>query len=264
LHETNIKVIHTVQEKHKEFKQQVTKTLNALVANKDEQKVHQANILRTKALALMSILADQDVPNWLRAIESEAYLYYSSHKNSATFLIHLIRHNTEMMEYQWDFGQKYSVIYDVDEIYSQVKDKLKIDESFDDLTEKLATIIESGDIDGVGALESLKQLQSMVLQNKDSSYLGLTAVVRFGKNYFAHHNWEVVKNSLSEGNQAVQTENSFNNLDSKEQDVLIQIRAEVASRFDGGIKSVTNNNQYMIEDNSETGTVNIIDVEIND
>ena len=240
--------IHTVQTKYSAFKGQLTKALNALVANNDEQKHHEVELLESSARTLMSILADQDVPEWLRSTVSQTQQFRNDHTNPAKLMQFIINNYQAMVKHKWEFEAHQGKSYDVDEMYVEVVGTLELDDTFNDLIERLREIIESGDIDSIAALESLRQLEALVLQNKDSSFLGLSATVKFGRAFFKHFTWEMVKRIPGVKESAKAAEKAFNELDDKEQKAILLVREKLSSRFNDGIKNISNNTQFQLDD----------------
>lgn len=259
MRESNQKLINTVSEKHQLVKDQVIKTLNTLVGKSDSEKVNQTKILHDQSITLKSILADSDIPHWLRTLERESFIFISNNQNPANLLKQIIALHPDIMNYQWDFNQEDSVVYNVDDIYEGVTKELDIEQTFDDLIEKLKLIIDSGDVDSRGAMESLIQLQSLIIQNKDSSFLGLSAVVNFGRMFFVHPNWQVIIDDLNSKEFAKDAEESFHDLEEKQIQSLINVRAEIGSRFNSGISKVTNKTKYKVNTALNDDVNNVLD-----
>lgn len=82
--------LNSLHERHNYLIDQYNKTINSLVSNKNEIKLQETKLFNDGCLNVMSIIADQDTPHWLRQLYSESSLYINKHQNAATWMFQLI------------------------------------------------------------------------------------------------------------------------------------------------------------------------------
>jgi hypothetical protein len=82
--------------------------------------------------------------------------------------------------------------FDFDEIYERYRIESKLPELFSILIDLLEQMIDSGEIDSIKVATSLKQLISLLKQNKSGSYFSTMASWEFLKSFIKNTSWSVI------------------------------------------------------------------------
>ncbi|MCD9550029.1 hypothetical protein GLP21_15480 [Photobacterium carnosum] len=183
-----------LQESHDEVKKCTDALFNVLVKEVKEHKnaacennLHAANNL-SRSLALA------DRPKWLNETIKwcDWYGKNSQRDDANNYLFNnLSPIKNDLMNHTWSItSQPYEADFHFDEMYERFKSESKLPELFDVLINILEKMVASGEIDSLRAIASIKQLLSLIKQNKSGSYFSVMASWEFLGGFIKNTLWE--------------------------------------------------------------------------
>ena len=173
--------------------------MKTLSESDHKAKIDESAKLYESAIDLANILASSDRPNWLNEIIACTKEFITAHVkpnsivsgSSWLLLQKLMRVYQPALNHKWDFStQKGKHHYDFDSIYQKYREESDLELLFNALIETLEQMVNSGEIDSVTAINSLKELIDTLEQNKISSYFSTMATWEFLKSFTYNLVWE--------------------------------------------------------------------------
>lgn len=182
-----------VEEKHNEVKRDTGNLFTQLVNENKASKISACTKYLESAENLSRSLAETDKPKWLLQIIHwcQWYLKNKDSQNANNVLFEKLSPITnDIKNHEWSFeNQTDNIEFNFDHIYERFKEDSKLPDLFESLIDTLNKMIESGEIDSLKALESLKQLISLLKQNKTGSYFSVMASWEFIGGFIKNTLW---------------------------------------------------------------------------
>ncbi|WP_316364430.1 hypothetical protein [Candidatus Thiodiazotropha sp. CDECU1] len=192
-------LFNLVNEKYNVIKSQLPSLLKTLSENNHKAKLIESSTLHESAMDLANILATQDRPIWLNEIIVRTEEFTSKHKDndsivsgsSWALLQALMEIYKPALNHNWNFStQEGKHHYNFDSIYQKYREESDLETLFNTLINTLETMVSSGEIDSITAINSLKELIDILEQNKSSSYFSTMASWEFVKSFTCNLIWE--------------------------------------------------------------------------
>jgi len=192
-------LLNLVHEKYNTIKSRLSSMLNALSENNHKAKLDESVLLHDSAMDLANILATSDRPNWLNEIIASTNEFTSQHQDpnsivsgsSWNLLQRLMKIYQPALSHKWNFSNhKGAYHYDFDSIYQKYRDESDLESLFGALIESLETMVNSGEIDSITAINSLRELIEILEENKSSSYFSTLTTWEFVKSFTYNLVWE--------------------------------------------------------------------------
>ena len=247
-----------IQERHDEFKNNVRTLFSVLVTENKDKKVELNNIALDSSENLIRSISQADCPEWLRQISSRLKWFkenHNRHKEANKILLDtLIKYNQELESHKWSFGDKTTDgSFNFDDIYERFKSDSKLPELFDALISTLEKMIVSNEIDSLRTLTSLKQLLSLLRQNKNGSYFSVMASWEFIGGFLKNVMWESLDQIAPVKVLKDSFEKTVSEMDIELESVHDSIAAEMKSKYNTAVSSLTYKRQSenILEDQTE-------------
>jgi glycogen synthase len=228
-----------VREKYDQFKAALSSLLSDISNNDQAKKLESNNRLRKVAQDLSDILAVEDRPAWLnRTVTVTANFAKENPKpnsirsgSSWRLLSELIAIYSETMGHVWNFEEDSSDAYNFDEVYQRARKSSKLDELFDSLISELEILLNTGEIDSIKAIDSLKKLMKTLSENKNGSYFSTIASWQFLQSFTKNIIWESLNKVPGVQSSKVAFEKTLNEMDIEMDRLHDEITSELQERF---------------------------------
>ncbi len=110
---------------------------------------------------------------------------------TSTFFKNISPVRYDLMQHQWSLSKdKEDADFHFDKMYERFKKESRLPEFFDALIDTLEKMIASNEIDSIKTINSIKQLLSLLRQNKSGSYLSVMASWEFMGGFIKNTLWE--------------------------------------------------------------------------
>lgn len=192
-------LLNLVNEKYSVIKSRLPSLLKTLSEDNHKEKLEESAQLYDSAMDLANVLSTSDRPNWLSEIIACTNEFTFQHKDpnsivsgsSWRLLQKLMKIYQPALSHKWDFSNhKGAHHYDFDSIYQKYRDESDLEALFDALIETLEKMVNSGEIDSITAINSLRELMEILEKNKTSSYFSTMATWEFVKSFTYNLVWE--------------------------------------------------------------------------
>ncbi|MCU8012773.1 MAG: hypothetical protein WC024_11750 [Shewanella sp.] len=230
-------------ERHNNLKKTNDALFDALIGeNKDtKEKNCQANLDAANNLSMS--LATADRPDWLKITLQWCKWYIDNLKidDANKYLFSNISPvRNDLLQHKWSLSkEKDDADFHFDEMYERFKKESKLPEFFDALISTLEKMIASGEIDSIKTINSIKQLLSLLRQNKSGSYFSVMASWEFMGGFIKNTLWEsldslpVVK-QLKKG-----FEKTVSEMDIELEELHNSIAQEMKNKYNTTVNSLT-------------------------
>jgi hypothetical protein len=188
-------------------------------------------------------LASADRPDWLNLTVKwcKWYIDHVKRDDASKYLFKNISPvRNDLMQHQWALSKdKEDVDFHFDEMYERFKKESRLPEFFDALIDTLEKMIASDEIDSIKTINSIKQLLSLLRQNKSGSYFSVMASWEFVGGFIKNTLWEsldslpVVK-QLKKG-----FEKAVGEMDIELEDLHNSIAQEMKNKYNTTVNSLT-------------------------
>jgi hypothetical protein len=188
-------------------------------------------------------LASADRPDWLNLTVKwcKWYIDHVKRDDASKYLFKNISPvRNDLMQHQWALSKdKEDVDFHFDEMYERFKKESRLPEFFDALIDTLEKMIASDEIDSIKTINSIKQLLSLLRQNKSGSYFSVMASWEFVGGFIKNTLWEsldslpVVK-QLKKG-----FEKTVGEMDIELEDLHNSIAQEMKNKYNTTVNSLT-------------------------
>jgi hypothetical protein len=191
--------VRFVKQKHDKVIQDLNSLINAMVTDTKQHKLDSNEKLIVSSVDLNETLSPADVPLWLNELSTKCHWYKYTHSHTSNppvarqFIDHLVGLKPSIEAHKWFTNQStVHTSFDFDEIYERYRIESKLPELFSILIDLLEQMIDSGEIDSIKVATSLKQLISLLKQNKSGSYFSTMASWEFLKSFIKNTSWSVI------------------------------------------------------------------------
>lgn len=228
-----------VREKYDQFKSALSSLLSDLSNNDQAKKLESNNRLRKVAQDLSDILAAEDRPDWLNKTATVTTNFAKENPQPTTIrsgsswrlLGELIAIYSEAMDHVWNFEEDSSDAYNFDEVYQRARKSSKLGELFDSLISELEILLNTGEIDSIKAIDSLKKLMKTLSENKNGSYFSTIASWQFLQSFTKNIIWESLNKVPGVQSTKVAFEKTLNEMDIEMDRLHDEITSELQERF---------------------------------
>jgi hypothetical protein len=230
-------------ERHDDLKKTNNALFDALVGENKKAK-ETACLANLDAANNLSIsLASADTPVWL-SLTVKWCKWYIDNVERDDANKHLFRNispvRDDLTQHQWSLlKDKEDADFHFDEMYERFKKESRLPEFFDALIDTLEKMIASDEIDSIKTINSIKQLLSLLRQNKSGSYFSVMASWEFVGGFIRNTLWEsldslpVVK-QLKKG-----FEKTVGEMDIELEDLHNSIAQEMKNKYNTTVNSLT-------------------------
>lgn len=236
-------LLRLVQEKHTAVKNSFADLFAKLTSENKQEKIKSAQVLYDDSKILLSILSKQDQPAWLIAIKDQTARFISHPNNSnanQVLLNVLINHSKALKNHKWIFTEgSNGFSYNFDEIYERFKSESRLPDLFDTMISTLEKMIETGEIDSIKTLDSLKKLLSMLKHNKSGSYFSMMASWEFLGGFIKNVVWESLDDIPGVKQLKKAFEKTICEVDIELEEIHKEIAGEMKSKFGTVVHSLT-------------------------
>lgn len=230
-----------LREKHEQFKSGLLSLLDAISNNDQANKLAASKHLKKVGDELASILAQSDRPDWLVRIIEATRVFSKRNPEPTTItsgsswelLKELLGLYPAVMNQKWVFEANDQMLaYNFDDVFARARSNSRLSELFDSMISSLETLLSTGGIDSLKAIEALKKLIATLSQNKNGSYFSTIASWEFVRTFTKNYIWKSLEKI-----PGVQTAKSAFEETLKEMNVEIEglhkkISAELLQKFE--------------------------------
>lgn len=183
-----------LNERFGELKGALEQFLRVLSEENAKNKSALAETACERADELARAMADGDQPNWLRRLSSAFRTYYTSPTSLGAqynVLKQIMEVYPQIQNHKWSFaGSAEDAPHDFDALFEKCRAESNLNELFDDLIQTLEKILDSGQIDSIRAISSIKKLIATLRNNKAGSYLSVMTGWQFTLSVMKNFLWE--------------------------------------------------------------------------
>lgn len=186
--------MRAVEERHQIFKNRLDELLEAVSGNDPQKKQGASKSAHESLQHLKQTISQADYPPWLGPIESKLHWYTprtKEEKSGKVLLSTLIKLYSQIMKQQWNLDRPKGISpVDFDSIYRLFYDESRAPELFEELLKQLQSIVDSGEVDSLKAIQSLEKLISTIRKNMRGSYFSTVGTLHFTTTLFKNYLWE--------------------------------------------------------------------------
>lgn len=188
-------VMRAVDERLGVLKKQLVQLSEVLVRDKRDQKVEHAQTVLRTAENLTQVLAESDVPPWLREIISQLRNFVANPTRSE--LIQTLLNEWQVIQtHRWTFEAASEALpIDFDQVYRDCREHSRVPELFDQLIELLEQIAGCDEVDSLRAIDSLQRLVATLKANRNGSYYSVVCSWQFGRALLRNYLIELLKST---------------------------------------------------------------------
>lgn len=170
----------SVMQRSNEAKVRLDELFRQFLTTDESTRIERTKDLFESCEALRLMLASQFHPSWLKPLHTACKNYIhnpSGHDNALADVI--TRHFTSVVPIVLDEEKAETEQYDLDAIYQRVRDEKQLPQLFDKLVAIIRKIIDSGEIDSIAILDSLRELLDLLKSNRAESFASMSQSFSF-------------------------------------------------------------------------------------
>lgn len=216
--------------------------IDALVGRDEPSKIAAAKALRQAADDLTRSLSQNDRPKWLTKLIGDLETFIDrlgKHGGASIQLINsLISAHPAITGHRWSFNEEANNETSFDEIYEHFRNESRLPELFESLVGIIQKMIDTGEIDSITAVDSLKKLVSLIQKNKSGSYFSLMASWEFLLSFTRNAVWEGLEKIPGLDVLKKAFEKTISEMDIELSQLHEDIHEEMRSRFKTSVQSL--------------------------
>lgn len=234
--------LRTVEERYEIFKSSFSSLVSALCSENIQEKKKAAEDAQSASDSLLSIISKSDHPGWLTQFKSDLHVYIQSTNRSGSsnrLMKSMLKLHPQMESHRWAFDRT-SVLKPVqfEEIFKEVYTNSKGPDLFEKLLASLQSIVDSGEVDSLKAIEALNKLIATIKANMRGTYFQAVGTTHFANSVLRNYLWKLLKKVPGIGDLLEAVSETLEEMDGEMSEIHSKVKAQLKSHSMGNFEAL--------------------------
>lgn len=234
--------LRAVNERFEKFRTNYAALLTAFSAGHDSETLQAVSDTLEALDHVLAIISEKDWPPWAGPLRTELHKYQQNSENKKVryaLLRVLLNQDRTINLHKWSFETTDAEIgVDFEATYAEHYKNSKGPALFQALLEQLQKIVDSGEVDSLKAITSLRKLIATIRANMRGTYFQTVGLSHFVFAVIRNYLWKSLKGIPAIGDLLGSVEDTLKELDAEMSEVHVAVRKELAKYAQGEVEAI--------------------------
>ncbi|RNL63556.1 hypothetical protein [Zhongshania marina] len=204
----------------------------------------------------MSIISNDDHPNWLRQIKADLhnFLQHANKTNASNrLMLSIIKLSPQIEAHRWAFDRN-STLNPVkfEEIFKEIYEGSNGPDLFQRLLDNLQGIVNSGEVDSITAIDALNKLIATIKANMRGTYFQAVGTTHFANSVLRNYLWKLLKKIPAIGDFLDAVGETLEEMDGEMSDIHKKVRIQLQKHSMGNFEALEYQSHKALENESSS------------